>query len=159
VLQVTEINLDDEGKEHDFNYDRIEGFMSNQLDEVREQLSKEVGLKLADLRTKFLGSLTAVQRDVLEEFQPHFETLEQRFAEMDTMMHSLSQVSPKFVLTMTVSYTHLFYRPLALCSSSRIPRKDRSGGDEVAIELRTVICDRPVESKRVWQGAKCCYCY
>jgi hypothetical protein len=37
-----------------------------------------------------------VQRDVLEEFQPHFETPEQRFAEMDTMMHSVSQVSPKF---------------------------------------------------------------
>jgi hypothetical protein len=37
-------------KEHDFNYDRLEGFMCNQLDEVREQLSKEVDLKLADLR-------------------------------------------------------------------------------------------------------------
>ena len=52
---------------------------------------------MADLRTKFLGSLASVQREVLEEFQPRFEALEQRFAEMDTMMHALSQASGSLV--------------------------------------------------------------
>jgi len=94
--EVTEISLD-EKEDKEVDYDRLEGFMSQQLDEVREQLSKEVGLKLADLRTKFLGSLSAVQREVLEEFQPKFEVLEQRFAEMDAMMHALSQSSSALV--------------------------------------------------------------
>jgi hypothetical protein len=55
--------------------------------------------------------LSAVQREVLEEFQPKFEVLEQRFAEMDAMMHALSQVSENEILF------RIRYRRLSLSTS------------------------------------------